>query len=259
VSSPQQFNFSGISGYIIHPDLPTTEENHIAIGHTAAVPPWSDGVTHCHHYSEELFILLSGKLYFLIQESLITLNAYELLLIRAEIPHAIIGGKGLIEHIGARAPVLDDKLILEPLPDLGSIPQRETERELKEDWGFRISLDNPANKNCWLIGHGTAEYSSRNLILAYLKFPSQREENDGIGTRHRLHCHEKSSEIYIVKQGHISLQIESQKVSINAGELLAIPPGVCHGLVHRTAPFEGFTLRAPTLVDDKVDCPDKNR
>jgi mannose-6-phosphate isomerase-like protein (cupin superfamily) len=91
------------------------------------------------------------------------------------------------------------------------------------------------------------------LVLAYLDFPTAEAANAGIGTRHRLHLHQKSWEYYVVLQGAKTLQVEDKTITVSAGEILEIPPQVKHMLSGRQAPYRGFTLRVPAL-DDKVEC-----
>lgn len=234
------------SGYIITDSL-------LAIGHTAMVPPWSDPAVHLHQDSEEYYLLLHGALEFLVADSRITLMSEELLAIQSAVPHAIIGGVGPIEHLGFRAPVLEDKHvvseILSAFPFLG-----QEERELRCDWGYRIPLKSAENQNCWLLGNGTARFKSRHMSLANLNFPTDEAANAGIGTRHRLHLHQQSWEYYLTLRGAKTLRIEDDLVSAQAGEIVVVPPNVWHTLFGRWAPYEGFTIRVPCLDwNDKVE------
>lgn len=243
--------FGGRTGYILSPGK--CADGLVALGHTASVPPWTDPDVHWHGTAEEYFFLRQGQLRFWIAGLSLSLRADELLMVRPQIPHAIVDGDGPIEHFGIRAPALTDR------QSVGSIPQdlpglsSEDQRELRQDWGYRVSLTDPRNRNCWLVGLREARLRSANLALAYLDFRTHEAANAGLGTRHRLHLHEQSWEYYVVLEGTKTLLIEDQQVTLEPGELLEVPPGVRHTLYGRQAPYKGFTFRVPVL-DDKVEC-----
>lgn len=127
----------------------------------------------------------------------------------------------------------------------------ESKPELRRGWGYRIPLQEPRNHNCWLTGLGAARFRSPCVLLAYLDFPTDDEANAGLGTRHRLHLHRQSWEYYVVLSGSKALLVEDEMVTIAAGEVLEIAPGVRHSLHRRQAPYRGFTFRVP-ILDDKV-------
>jgi mannose-6-phosphate isomerase-like protein (cupin superfamily) len=207
---------------------------------------------HIHGSSEEYYLLLQGVLRFVVAESLVTLKPQEILMVRPQVPHAIVGGQGRIEHFGIRAPAPDDKQTIGEMPGELPILSEENEGESRRDWGYRIPLEDVRNRNCWLVGVGSARFPSSHLIFAYLDFPTEEAANAGIGTRQRLHLHEKSWEYYAVLQGTKTLRIENETVTIGAGEMLEVPPQVKHTLYGRQAPYRGFTLRVP-VADEKVE------
>jgi mannose-6-phosphate isomerase-like protein (cupin superfamily) len=238
MSKVAKHSFKGHSGYIISPQ--DTGQGLVAIGHTALLEPWTDGYVHEHTDSEEYYFLLQGTLNFIVADTRLTLRPQEILMIKPKVPHAITGGTGLIEHFGIRAPALNDKRILGEIPPAQLLAE-SGERELRGEWGCRIPLTPPKYHNCWLIGAGSALFESRHLVLAYLNFPTLEAANAGLGTRHRLHYHQKT------------LQIENELVELRAGDILEVPPLVKHTLHSREAPYEGFTLRVPLELQDKVE------
>ena len=247
-------NFHSRSGWLVHPRDPAVGHDLLAIGHTASVRPWADPCVHLHQGSEECYLLLQGELQLLVADLLLSLRPHEILLVRPGVPHAVVGGAGPIEHFGLRAPGRADKRVAGGIPSPLPAPLQEQERELWAEWGCRVPVEDPQNRNCWLIGAGVARFPSPFLIFAFLDFPTSEAANAGIGTRHRPHLHHRSWEYYGVLQGRKRLQIEGEQVHVAAGELLAVPPGVCHALQGRQAPFVGFTLRVPVILDDKVAC-----
>lgn len=214
------------------------------------VQPWVDLGLHLHEASEEYYLLLHGELRLRIAGAALSLRALELLMVRPGVPHAILGGKGPIEHFGIRAPASEDRCMVGEAA-IPAVPLGEGRRELRCTWGYRIPLQDPRNRNCWLTGLGAARFRSPHLLLAYLDFPTQDEANAGLGTRHRLHLHQESWEYYAVLCGRKTLLVEQEMVTIVAGEVLEVGPGVKHALYGRQAPYLGFTFRVP-ILDDKV-------
>lgn len=245
--------FQGYSGYLVTPPLAAHEL--VLVRHSALVAPWADPDVHVHESSEEYYFLLHGELWILVAGTLITLKPQEILMVKPQVPHAIVQGEGLIEHFGFRAPALADRQTVGPRPQrLPPVDNKKT-RALERDWGYRIPLEDERNRNCWLIGFGTAQFRSQHLILAYLDFPTVETANAGIGTRHRLHLHHNSWEYYVVLEGTKTLRVKDKLVPIKAGEMLEVPPDVRHTLHDRQAPYRGLTFRVPALgYSDKVEC-----
>ncbi len=239
--------FANQTGYLF-------QHEQLALGHTAQAPPWSDPAVHLHQIAEEAYLLLQGQLVFLVGQLTLTLRPGELLLVKPQIPHAIVGGQGKIEHIGLRAPGRRDKEVVGEIPGQPLPPTAEATRELGGDWGYRIPLNQPENQTCWLLGFGQSRFLSDQMILAWLNFPTFEAANAGLGTRHRPHLHQQSWEYYGVLEGTKTLLLENELVTLSAGELLGVPPGVCHNLHGRQAPYRGFTLRVPIVPGAKVEC-----
>jgi mannose-6-phosphate isomerase-like protein (cupin superfamily) len=249
-----KYTYPAKSGYTIGPGTPNVRQNLIAIGHTDSIPPWCDPAVHLHLGSDEYFILRRGVLKFWIADQLISLMPDEIIMIKAEVPHAIVGGEGPISHIGVRAPSLKDKQISSNIPESFPPLSNNSVRELRCDWGNRIPLKDPKNQNCWLIGVDQTRFLSQHIILAYMNYRTNPEANAGIGTRHRPHLHTHSWEYYLVLKGSEILQVSYEFITVNPGEILEIPPGVCHVLHSCDAPFEAFTIRVPVGPYDKDEC-----
>lgn len=252
MSETHKYRFQGYSGYLVAP--PEASHKLITIRHSARVAPWADPDVHIHESSEELYVLLHGELRLLVVGELVSLKPMEVLLVKPRVPHAIVRGTGTIEHFGLRAPALGDRQTVGQASGELPLARCEESRELRCGWGYRIPLQEERNQNCWLIGYGTARFPSSHLILAYLDFPTEEAANAGIGSRHRLHFHQASWEYYVVLEGTKTLQVEDELVTIEAGEMLEVPPGVRHTICGRQAPYQGFTVRVPILAyDDKVE------
>jgi mannose-6-phosphate isomerase-like protein (cupin superfamily) len=253
ISKCIKYRFEGRSGGIVDSRVSKVPHDLLIIGHTAFVSPWSDPYVHLHQESEEFYLLRHGELELYIAGAFLNLQPGELLMIHPQVPHAVVGGGGQIEHFGFRAPACEDKRALGEIPSQAPNPYGRTNRELAADWGYRIPLTAPENQNCWLIGWGAARYASRHLILAYLNFPTFEAANAGIGTRLRMHYHRRSWEYYIAWKGRKILQIEDDLAHVDAGEILEVPPMVRHNIQSREAPYEGFTVRVPLMPEGDKD------
>ena len=225
----------------------------VTIRHSAGVPPWTDQDVHLHKGSEEYYFLFRGGLRLLVAGSVFTLKPYEVLMVRPQVSHAVVGGDGPIEHFVLRMPATDDRQTLDRIPP-GLFPSGdESKRELRLDGGCRVPLTEAKYQNCWLFGVGQARFRSDRMCLAYLNFPTDESADAGNRNhRHRLHLHQRSWEYYTVLRGTRVLQVEDEPVEIHAGETLEVPPGVKHVLRATRTPFEGFSFRVP-LFDDKVE------
>jgi mannose-6-phosphate isomerase-like protein (cupin superfamily) len=245
-----RYRFQDRSGYVVR--APAAPHSWVAIGHSAGAAPWVDAAPHLHTASEELYLVVQGELWLAVAGTALSVRAGECLLVRPGEPHAVTGGVGPIEHFGIRAPYLADK---HPAPDVApaSAPADGAPREMAEQWGYRMVLTDSANQNCWLLGGGTARLPARHLCLAYLSLPTRAAANAGLGTRHRLHYHARSWEYYVVLRGRKTLRVGDDLVEVGPGEILEVPPLARHTLHSREAPFEGFTIRAPLALDDKIE------
>jgi mannose-6-phosphate isomerase-like protein (cupin superfamily) len=244
------YRFEGRSGDLVR--APASAQTWITIGHTAGAAPWADPAPHLHTDSEELYLVVNGELWLIVAGTRLTVRPGECLLVRPGEPHAVTGGVGPIEHFGMRAPNVADKHPAPDVPVAAGLPDR-TQREIEDQWGYRAVLTDPSNQNRWLFGGGSARLPARHLCLAYLNFPTAEAANAGLGMRHRLHYHARSWEYYGVLRGRKTLRVGDDLVEIGPGEILEVPPQARHTLHGREAPFEGFTLRAPLVLGDKVD------
>jgi len=244
------YNYYGRSGYLLQPTA-GNENEMIVLGHTNYVRSWSDPNLHLHTEAYEYYFLWRGTIHFLVDDMAMTLHGPELLLIKPQVPHAIIGGEGPIEHFGIRAPGLQDKQVVAPLPDKYPAFRFEKSRLLELSWGYRIPLDDGRHQNIWCLGVHKALFNSPPMGLAYLNFPSQRAAQID-KTRPQLHRHQDSWEYYTVLNGCKVIRIDHETITLKPGDICVIPPGTPHAVLNRIAPYQGFTIRAP-LKADKIE------
>jgi mannose-6-phosphate isomerase-like protein (cupin superfamily) len=65
------------------------------------------------------------------------------------------------------------------------------------------------------------------------------------------HFHIESDEIFIVLKGALIVDVDGERLRVEADELCAFPAGVVHSVVAVEPPVESLMIRAPS-VSDKV-------
>lgn len=137
---PLKYAFRNRTGYIVAPWMSEPGNVPVAIGHTAAAPSWTDPDVHLHRDSEEYYFLLQGELQLLVDASILALRPYEVLAVKRNVPHAIVGGTGPVEHIGLRMPAVKDRQTVAAMPVAPSVGVENAEREVRANWGYRVPL-----------------------------------------------------------------------------------------------------------------------
>lgn len=64
-----------------------------------------------------------------------------------------------------------------------------------------------------------------------------------------LHYHSESDECFIVLKGSITVQVEDEVFTVNAGEYCCFPIGVWHAVIDVQVPVESLMIRAPSVAD----------
>jgi mannose-6-phosphate isomerase-like protein (cupin superfamily) len=223
------------------------------VRHSATESPWSDHDLHAHALSDEIYLLLQGRLDLVVAGAPVALLPGEMLFVNAGVVHGVVGGVGPIEHFGFRAPALEDRVSHLARTQSDIIATQDPPPAPGGGWGYHIRLADPENRHCWLLGVGSARYRSRHFLFAFLDFPTQAEAAAGIGTRLRMHLHRESWEYYVCLRGSKTLQVEDERVEVHPRQMLVVNPGARHNVIERQAPYVGFTFRVP-ILDDKVLC-----
>jgi mannose-6-phosphate isomerase-like protein (cupin superfamily) len=220
------------------------------VRHSSNESPWSDHDLHAHTQSDEIYLLIQGRLDLVVAGALVALFPGEMLFVKAGIVHC---GVGPIEHFGFRAPALEDRVSHLPRTQAGILATQHPQPAPDDGWGYHIQLADPENRNCWLLGAGSARYRSPHFLFAFLEFPTQAEATPGFGTRLQMHLHRESWEHYVCLRGSRLLQVGEERVDVHPGQMLVVHPGARHNVIDRRAPYVGMTFRVPVL-DDKVLC-----
>jgi len=244
-------SFPNSSGYLVSP----RESGHhlLSVRYSSSESPWSDHGLHAHTQSDEIYLLLQGRLDLVVAGALVALFPGEMLFVKAGIVHSVVGGVGPIEHFGFRAPALDDRVSHLPRTQADILATQRPQPAPDDGWGCQIQLADPENRNCWLLGAGSARYRSPHFLFAFLEFPTQAEATAGIGTRLQMHHHRESWEYYVCLRGSKTLQVKEERVEVHPGQMLVVHAGARHNVIDRRAAYVGMPFRVPVL-DDKVLC-----
>ncbi|XOA43135.1 MAG: cupin domain-containing protein [Candidatus Nealsonbacteria bacterium] len=103
-------------------------------------------------------------------------------------------------------------------------------------------------KGGWFVGHFMDNLRrSEDLEIKYWEF--------GPGpTNHKKKRQKQSWEITLILRGKIDGEIEGEKVKLEAGDYVIIPPRVENGFpVHVLDYVEGITIKFPSLPNDKEE------
>lgn len=63
------------------------------------------------------------------------------------------------------------------------------------------------------------------------------------------HFHTESDEVFIVLRGAIIVEVDGERLRVEADELCACPVGVVHSVVAVDPPVESLMIRAPSIQD----------
>lgn len=227
---------------------------HLKLGRTNFREPWHDGKIHFHTSAQEIYFIVKGEIWLIIDNKPLILHERNILLVQPNIPHAVVGGKGTIQHYMMKIPHSnDEKIVLNEAPskeDFLSEYKRNNE-EINQNGCFLADLSMVENQNCWLIGYGSAKYHSEHFVLAYIYYKDEIQFSKEIHPN-QLHYHKESEEWYFVLNGSQKLQIGNEEITIKKNHLLKIPENIPHKLISYDYPYEGMTIRTPNKIGDKV-------
>ena len=256
------FNLNELNGWIIGSEFDEKSPYYSSLfqlGRTNYLYPWKDPKFHYHTKSVEVYLVLHGELWILIDENAVKLKEKSILLVRPGIFHAVIGGKGLIQHYGMKVPSKGDKKVIKEENDdyeklIKSISKssfnERSYHQLNPNHGFIADLKVESNINCWLIGLWDVKYETEKFCFAYINFETLEERNAHTHQDH-LHYHSESTEWYFSFKNSQELFVKDKIVKVPEGCLLKIPKGVPHKQLSLSFPFEGATIRTP-ILDDKI-------
>ena len=185
-------SFQNSSGYLVSP----RESGHYlrSVRRSSIESPWSDHDLHAHTRSDEIHLLIQGQLDLVVADARAALCPGEMLLVKAGIVHSVVGGVGPIEHFGFRAPALDNRVSHLPRTQADILATQHPQPAPDDGWGCQIQLADLENRNCWLLGAGSARYRSPHFLFVFLELPTRAEATAGIGTRLQMHHHRESWE-----------------------------------------------------------------
>lgn len=227
----------------------------LQFGRTNHCDPWQDPNFHSHSVSLEVYLLIEGELWHVVNGIPIIMKGRSLLLVQPDISHSIVGGQGKIQHFGMKIPHQEDEKIIDSKSrDIAKMidlmDKGKTENKLDPSIGFLIDLNNRENQNTWQIGTGHALYYTEKFCLAYVVFQTE-EDRKSIDHKETYHYHQESTEWYLTLKGEQQFLIDGKELITKANTLLRVSEGTPHKVISRRYPFEGVTIKTPVVEGDK--------
>jgi mannose-6-phosphate isomerase-like protein (cupin superfamily) len=227
----------------------------LQFGRTNYCDPWQDPNFHSHNISLEVYLLIEGELWHVVNDLPIDMKGRSLLVVQPGISHSIIGGRGKIQHFGMKIPHQEDKKIIDTkqrdLDKMLDLFENGTiENVIDPSYGFLLDLNQKKNQNIWQVGIGTALYYTNEFCLAYV-FLQTKKERDSVDHKDVYHYHKESTEWYLTLKGTQELLIEDKVIKAKENTLLRINERVPHKVLSQEYPFEGVTIRTPIVKGDK--------
>ena len=219
------FDLNELNGWIIGSEFDKNTPFYSSLfqlGRTNYLYPWKDPKFHYHTKSIEIYLVLHGELWIIIDEIAVKLKEKSLLLVQPGVYHSVIGGKGLIQHLGMKIPPQEDKKIVKDFKDdyeemvkkiTTSGFNQSLYQQLDPNHGFIADLKEDSNINCWLIGLWNVKYETEKFCFAYLNFNTIEEEKADNHPNH-LHYHSESTEWYFTFKNSQSILVNDTIVII---------------------------------------------
>lgn len=234
-------------GYIIGGRLSESEPAYsrlVDVGFNRQDFPWRDEMPHLHTNGEEYFIVLEGRLDLEVNGYPVFVEPYQLVGVRANVPHQIIGGQAPIMNFLLRVPGgKTDKVSLNsyesPVNSLADVDNAVVQINLRQphdDYTLGACLP-PTHPN----------YSP------FLDFTCVWDVEPSHEWRHeRLHFHKQREEYYFVLNGSLDFALNGSVISVNASQILGVRPGAVHKVVGGKGPVDVLFVRVPGGRGDKI-------
>ena len=174
------YDFSNKGGWLLsHFHQNKYHSSLIQFGRTDFVDSWFDPATHYHTTAYEVYLVMHGELWVLVDDFSIALKEGNLLLVQPRVPHAVVGGKGPIQNFTLKIPCSsDEKKVVRKLSqkERSKAPSFINGNELVATKGFFADFSQEEHRNCWLFGFGIAKYLIDEFSLAYMIYEDEKEE-----------------------------------------------------------------------------------
>ena len=229
-------------GYNISHSFPAVDlaySPRLDMGFNRQYSTWYDEQPHLHTSSEEYFILLQGRLDLLINGEPFSVEPYQLLGIRANVPHQIVGVKTPITNFFLRIPGgSSDKVLL-----------NKFDPSAHGQGCMQIDLRQPHDN--YLLGASLPQtdpnYSSFfDFTCAWDADPAEEWKNEV------MHFHTNREEFYMVMKGSLDFALDDSVITVSSNQVLAVRPNSVHNIVGGKGPVDVLFVRVPGGQGDKT-------
>jgi mannose-6-phosphate isomerase-like protein (cupin superfamily) len=218
---------------------------YLDIGFNRQSVGWRDEIPHLHSNSDEFFIVLRGGINFLINRKIVSVEAGQLLGIRAELSHQVINVRLPIENFLIRVPgggddkvTLHDQIPDQPLDNPGSnngIIKLDLHQDFME---YPIGACLPYNHPNY------SPFLDFTCVWGTDPFDEWKNEH--------LHFHTLRKEYYFILRGRLDFEISGSNLSVSEGQILVVRPPVEHRVAGGCGPVDVLFARVPGGRGDKT-------
>ena len=176
----------------------------------------------------------------LVGDELVTLKAGEILEVAEQVPHAIEGGDGPIEHFGIRVPYVNDKELVGDRQRAALDNSLRLNQDLPEAFGQHVNLVN-RGKAVDCSSEVITELSSGNVRIMHYWSQATSKPSEHLIEFFSPNCIWEAR-YCIVWQGKIVIGGERGLASVRAGQILEMRPGCSFSRVQFEGEIELVTL-----------------
>ncbi len=233
------------SGYVIGACLPATSPAYspsLDIAFYRQSWGWNDEISHFHTESEEFLIVLKGRIDLLIDQSIVSVPAGQLLGMRAGVPHKILHVDAPVECLSIRIPgggkdiVFSSRLANQP-------PDVDADRQIIQLDLCTVMHNYPLGA---LLPRAHPNYTnSLDLTCVWGADPMQEWSSEP------SHSHSFREEYYFLLRGQMDFEIDGQQLRLRANQILGVHPPQYHHITGGQGPVDVLIVRVPGGRDDK--------
>jgi mannose-6-phosphate isomerase-like protein (cupin superfamily) len=235
-------------GYLLGSRVPEDSpaySQYLDIGYNQVSKPWRDEAPHYHSVSEEYFVVLQGQIDMLVEGEIVQVKPRELLAMRSEVTHQVIGGSAPIENFLFRVPGGGKDKVLAPAGEPGGRATGQGSKPVLLDIHQRFS-EYPL---------GACLPETHPFFSPLLDFTCVWGVDPALEwAQEQLHVHSVREEYYILLRGSLDFAIGTATVSVRAGQIFGVRPGAVHKVLGGNGPVDLLFVRVPGGRGDKIVC-----
>lgn len=210
---------------------------------------WRDEEPHLHTESDEYYIVLQGRIDLKVNGCQVTTGPFQLVGVRANVPHQVVGGQAPIMSFLIRVPGGKEDKLLSLDSDKSLFEGLASAQEV-------VQIDLRQRHDDYLLG-GCLPPTHLNYS-PLLDFTCVWEVEPADEWHHeKLHFHSQREEYYFVLKGSLDFILDNSAISVKAGQILGVRPQCVHKIIGGKGPVDVLFVRVPGGRGDKIVVEDK--